>query len=152
MFWNAPPLLPIGSPAPDFSVQDHLGRTVRRADLLGHRTILYWYPKADTPGCTREACSFRDHAAQLGGARVYGVSFDTPEKNRAFAEKFGLSFPLLCDTTREMSVAFHVCKSRRAWFPRRITYVLAADGTIESAERVGNIGAHVEATVARAKG
>jgi peroxiredoxin Q/BCP len=150
MFWS-PELLPVGSPAPDFSVQDHLGRSVRRADLLGHRTILYWYPKADTPGCTKEACSFRDHAAQLGDARVYGVSFDTPEKNRAFAEKFGLGFPLLCDTTREMSIAFHVVRRRWAFFPPRVTYVLAADGTIESAERVGNIGAHVEATVARAR-
>jgi peroxiredoxin Q/BCP len=145
----APPLLPVGSPAPDFTVQDHLGRTVRRADLLGQRTILYWYPKADTPGCTKEACSFRD--AQLGAARVYGVSFDAPAKNAAFAKKFGLSFPLLCDTTREMSIAFHVVRARWAWFPRRITYVLAPDGTIESAERVGNIGAHVAETVARAR-
>ena len=151
MFWNAPPLLPVGSPAPDFTVQDHLGRTVRRADLLGHRTILYWYPKADTPGCTKEACSFRDQHGQLGDARVYGVSFDPPEKNRAFAAKFSLPFPLLCDTSRAMSIAFHVCRSRRAWFPRRITYVLAPDGTIESAERVGNIGAHVDQTVARAR-
>ena len=149
MFWS-PTLLPVGSPAPDFSVQDHLGRTVRRADLLGQRTILYWYPKADTPGCTKEACSFRD--AQLGAARVYGVSFDTPEKNRAFAEKFGLSFPLLCDTTREMSIAFQVVRRSWAFFPPRVTYVLAVDGTIESAERVGNIGAHVEATVKRARG
>jgi peroxiredoxin Q/BCP len=106
MFWSKPELLPVGSPAPDFTVQDHLGHTVRRADLLGQRTILYWFPKADTPGCTKEACGFRDHFAELVGAgRVYGVSFDTPESN----------------------------------------------GRIEHAERVGNIGAHVEDSVARLK-
>src|SRR6185503_20762941 len=67
MFWTKPELLPVGTPAPDFTVQDHLGRTVRRADLLGQRTILYWFPKADTPGCTKEACGFRDHFAELIG-------------------------------------------------------------------------------------
>ena len=152
MFWNKPELLPIGSPAPDFTVQDHLGRTVRRADLLGQRTILYWFPKADTPGCTKEACGFRDHFAELVGAgRVYGVSFDTPESNRRFVEKYHLPFPLLCDTTRTMSVAYRAARGPRSWFPARITYVLGPDGRIEHAERVGNIGAHVEDSVARLK-
>src|SRR5262245_66408833 len=105
MLWKRPELLPAGSPAPDFRVQDHLGRTVTRADLLGQRTILYWFPKADTPGCTKEACGFRDHFAELVGAgRIYGVSFDTPERNRRFVEKYHLPFPLLCDTTRAMSI------------------------------------------------
>ena len=150
MFWNRPELLPVGSPAPDFRVQDHLGRTVALADLRGQRTILYWYPKADTPGCTKEACGFRDHFAELVGAgRIYGVSFDSPEKNSRFAEKFHLPFPLLCDVTREMSVAYRACRSRHSWMPARITYVLGPDGRIEHAERVGNIGASVEAAVGR---
>ena len=150
MFWKRPELLAVGSPAPDFKVQDHLGRTVTLADLRGQRTVLYWYPKADTPGCTREACGFRDHFAELKGAsRVYGVSFDTPEKNRRFAEKFSLPFPLLCDTTRAMSVAWRACRSRSSWFPARITYVIGPDGRIEHAERVGNIGASVEGAVDR---
>ena len=152
MFWSKPELLPVGSPAPDFTVQDHLGHTVRRADLLGQRTILYWFPKADTPGCTKEACGFRDHFAELVGAgRVYGVSFDTPERNRRFVEKYHLPFPLLCDTTRAMSVAYRAARGPRSWFPARITYVLGPDGRIEHAERVGNIGAHVEDSVARLK-
>ena len=149
MFWTKRKLLPVGSPAPDFTVQDHLDRTVRLADLRGRRVILYWYPKADTPGCTKEACGFRDRHAQIAGAGlIYGVSFDSPKSNKAFVDKFKLPFPLLCDTTRAMSIAYGAA-GRFSVFPDRITYVIAADGTIETAEKVGNIGTHVETAVAR---
>jgi peroxiredoxin Q/BCP len=154
MFWSRKPkLLAPGTPAPDFSVQDHLGRTVRLADLRGQRTILYWYPKADTPGCTKESCAFRDRWPQLSGAgRIYGVSFDSPAANKAFVEKYQLPFPLLCDTTKAMSIAYGAAGGKRTLFPSRITYVIAADGTIEHAEKVADIPAHVEATVARLRG
>ena len=150
MFWKQPELLAVGSPAPDFSVRDHLGRTVTLADLRGQRTVLYWYPKADTPGCTKEACGFRDrhqHITDVG--RIYGVSFDTPADNKAFAQKYKLPFPLLCDTTKAMSIAYGAAADASARYPDRVTYVLAADGTVESAEKVTDIAAHVDAAVAK---
>jgi len=154
MFWKKKAkLLAVGSKAPDFSVTDHLGRTVTLASLAGQRTLLYWYPKADTPGCTRESCGFRDRYPQLSGAgRIYGVSFDTPAANKAFVEKYKLPFPLLCDTSKQMSIAYGAASGRFSLFPDRITYLLAADGTIEHAEKVSDIAAHVEASVARRRG
>ena len=143
-------LLKAGDEAPDFSVQDHEGRTVRRADLAGQRVLLYWYPKADTPGCTAESCGFRDrHALITDVGRIYGVSFDTPADNKAFAQKYKLPFPLLCDTTKAMSIAFGAAADASAKYPDRVTYVLAADGTVESAEKVTDIPAHVDAAVAK---
>jgi len=148
MFWTKRKLLPAGTPAPDFSVQDHLGRTVRLADLKGQRVLLYWYPKADTPGCTKESCSFRDHYPQIGAGRIYGVSFDSPAANKAFVEKYKLPFPLLCDTTKAMSIAYGAA-GKFSLFPDRVTYLIDADGRIEHAEKVRDIAAHVDAVVAR---
>jgi thioredoxin-dependent peroxiredoxin len=142
-------LLEVGSKAPDFSVPDHLGRTVRLADWQGKRVLVYWYPKADTPGCTKESCGFRDrHALISDVGLVYGVSYDSPESNKAFVEKYKLPFPLLCDTTRAMSIAWGAASGKLSLFPDRITYVVAADGTIEYAEKVSDIAAHVDAAVA----
>jgi peroxiredoxin Q/BCP len=151
MFWKKKSgLLKAGDPAPDFSVQDHEGRPVRLADLKGQRVLLYWYPKADTPGCTAESCGFRDHHAQITDVgRIYGVSFDTPAENKAFAQKYKLPFPLLCDTTKAMSIAYGAAADTSAKYPDRVTYVLAADGTVESAEKVTDIAAHIDAAVAK---
>jgi thioredoxin-dependent peroxiredoxin len=77
------------------------------------------------------------------------VSFDTPAKNKAFAEAQQFPFPLLCDTDKSMSIAYRACRSRRALFPDRITYIIDAQGRIESAERVSDIAAHVESATAR---
>ncbi len=77
------------------------------------------------------------------------MSFDTPDENKAFAEKFKLPFPLLCDTTRAMSLAFGACADEGAQHPDRVTVVMAADGTIEYAEKVTDIEAHVDAAIAR---
>jgi peroxiredoxin Q/BCP len=151
MFWKKKAkLLAAGAKAPDFAVQDHLGNSVTLAGLRGRRVLLYWYPKADTPGCTAESCGFRDRHAQITDVgAIYGVSFDTPAANKAFAEKYKLPFPLLCDTTKEMSLAFGACADEDAKYPDRVTYVIAADGMIESAEKVNDIAAHVDAAVAR---
>ena len=151
MFWNKKGgLLKAGDKAPDFTVLDHEGRSVKLADWKGQRVLLYWYPKADTPGCTAESCGFRDryqHITDVG--RIYGVSFDTPADNKAFAQKYKLPFPLLCDTTKAMSIAYGAAADASAKHPDRVTYVLAADGTVESAEKVTDIPAHVDAAVAK---
>ena len=151
MFWKKKSrLLKPGDRAPDFSVQDHEGRTVKLADLKGQRVLLYWYPKADTRGCTAESCGFRDRHSQITAAgRIYGVSFDTPGENKAFAQKYQLPFPLLCDTTKAMSIAYGAAADASVQYPDRVTYVLAADGTVESAEKVADIAAHIDSAVAK---
>ena len=78
---------------------------------------------------------------------ILGVSFDTPAENKAFAEKYGFDYPLLCDTTRTMGMAYGACKDSTAKYADRITYVIDADGKIEHAEKVKDIAAHVESAV-----
>ncbi|WP_297528971.1 peroxiredoxin [Thiohalobacter sp.] len=97
-----------GELAPDFSLPGQDGRLHALADYRGHWLVLYFYPKDDTPGCTREACAFRDGLVELGqlDARVVGVSVDDADSHRAFAERHGLPFPLLSDTSGEVAARY----------------------------------------------
>jgi len=145
-----PALLAVGEPAPDFEVPDQDGRVVKLSDFSGQRLLIWFYPKASTPGCTAEGKGFRDRVAKIRLAgKIVGVSFDAPEANKAFQEKHGFPFPLLCDTTRAMGLAYRACASAKAWYPDRVTYVVDANGKIEYAERVKDIPAHVDAATAR---
>ncbi len=103
-----------GQPAPDFSAPDDAGRTVRLSDLRGKKVVLYFYPKDDTPGCTKEACSFRDGAAEMGalGAVVFGVSIDSVESHQRFKVKDRLNFPLLSDVEKRLVSAYGVWKEK----------------------------------------
>jgi peroxiredoxin Q/BCP len=91
--------LTTGDPAPDFTLSDSEGNKVSLSDYRGQRVVVYFYPAAMTPGCTKQACDFRDSLAQLNGAgyQVLGISPDKPEKLAKFVEKEGLTFPLLSD-------------------------------------------------------
>lgn len=103
--------LEVGSPAPDATALDQDGKTVNLAKAYGSGyTLVYFYPKADTPGCTKQACSLRDSFAQLSdrGVQVFGVSHDTVEGQKAFKDKYKLPFSLLADTKHEVSTAFGV--------------------------------------------
>ncbi|MDK9713536.1 MAG: peroxiredoxin [Sulfuritalea sp.] len=95
----------VGTVAPGFSLSDQNGATRRLAEWRGRWVVLYFYPKDDTPGCTAEACAFRDDLAQLTalGAQVVGVSVDDTASHRAFAAKYSLPFPLLSDATAEVA-------------------------------------------------
>ena len=97
-----------GDKAPDFTVRDGEGQTVRLRDLRGQKVVLYFYPKDDTPGCTKEACSFRDSFAKFKkrDIEVLGVSFDSEAKHKKFAQKFDLPFRLLADTDRSIAESF----------------------------------------------
>ena len=88
-----------GSRAPAWTLKDDQGKSVRLSQFKGQPVVLYFYPKDDTPGCTREACSFRDHANQLKslGAVVLGISPDSVDSHARFRDKYGLNFPLLAD-------------------------------------------------------
>ncbi len=97
-----------GEKAPDFAVNDETGQVVRLRDLRGKKVVLYFYPKDDTPGCTREACSFRDSFAKFKkrGIEVFGVSLDSEKSHQKFIDKYSLPFRLLADTERELSESF----------------------------------------------
>ena len=99
-----------GEAAPDFEARDAEGNTVKLSDLRGRKVALYFYPKDDTPGCTKEACSLRDGHAELTrrGIKVIGVSTDDEKSHRKFAEKYSLPFTLLADTDHKVSDAYGV--------------------------------------------
>jgi len=92
-------VLEIGDVAPPFSLLDQHGRTVRLEDFRGRKVLVYFYPEADTPGCTKQSCALRDHMQDLAQAEtdILGISPDLPDKQLAFDEKYGLGFPLLSD-------------------------------------------------------
>jgi thioredoxin-dependent peroxiredoxin len=99
-----------GDAAPDFEARDAEGNNVRLSELRGQKVVVYFYPKDDTPGCTKEACSFRDSFAEFGrrGIKLLGVSTDDEKSHRKFAEKYSLPFTLLADTDHAVADAFGV--------------------------------------------
>lgn len=103
-------LLQEGDRIPDFALKDDRGRVVTQDDFAGKTVVLYFYPKDDTPGCTREACAFRDglEAFEERGAVIYGISADDVPSHERFRDKYELNHPLLADPTREVCEAFGV--------------------------------------------
>ena len=99
-----------GDKAPDFSLSDQRGKTVKLKDFRGKRLVVYFYPKADTPGCTTQSCAVRDARADLKKlkAAVVGISPDTPEKQKKFDDKYDLGFPLLADEGHKVASAWGV--------------------------------------------
>ena len=106
--------LEIGQQAPDFSTHDDQGKTISLKDLRGQSVVLYFYPKDDTPGCTKQACAFRDQYEEVTaqGAVVFGVSPDDQASHTAFKAKFSLPFPLLVDTDHAIAEAYGVWGER----------------------------------------
>jgi len=102
--------LAVGEAAPDFQLQDQRGNKVRLADFKGHKLLIYFYPKADTPGCTRQACSIRDARQDLAdlGLAVLGISPDPVGRQEKFDAKYALAFPLLSDTDHRVAQAYGV--------------------------------------------
>jgi peroxiredoxin Q/BCP len=145
-----PVMLHVGDPAPDFAATDHRGNLVTLSGLKGRRFVLWFYPKADTPGCTRQGCGFRDQAAGYAekGVAIFGVSFDTEAENAAFAEKFSFPFPLLSDTDHEVGLAYGACDSPTDGYAQRITYVIGPDGLIEQAMKTKDPGGQAASLLA----
>lgn len=137
-------ILSPGDVAPDFLVKDHLDRDTTIRQFRGKKVVLFFYPKADTPGCTVESCGFRDlnDEFQAAGAELLGCSFDTIEDNAAFARKFDLPYPILCDVDREIGLAYRACDSPNAGYADRITYVIDEDGFIAHAFEKVDTRAH----------
>ena len=126
--------LSVGDTAPNFTVKDTIGKTVTLSEYAGKPVVLYFYPKDDTPGCTKEACSFRDNYEQYlsKGITVFGVSLDDELSHQQFTEKFNLPFPLLADVDGAIAKAYDVIMERNGTlYAQRVTYVIGVDGKIE---------------------
>ncbi|CAN5549589.1 thioredoxin-dependent thiol peroxidase [soil metagenome] len=130
-----------GDKAPAFSLTDADGNTVKLADFLGRKVIVYFYPAASTPGCTKQACDFRDSLAQLndGGLDVIGISPDKPEKLAKFRDAEGLTFPLLSDPDKSVLAAWGAFGEKKLYGKIvqgviRSTFVVDESGNIEVAQ------------------
>jgi len=127
-----------GQPAPEFELENDAGKTVRLSDLRGKQVVLYFYPKDDTPGCTKQACGIRDTWGEFerAGAVVLGVSTDSVASHVKFKEKYGLPFPLLADTDHAVADAYGVWGEKK-YMGRtyhgvtRSTFVIGEDGTVK---------------------
>jgi peroxiredoxin Q/BCP len=130
--------LQVGDPAPPFAVATSGGGKISLADFLGQQVVLYFYPRDDTPGCTKEACAFRDNftALKKHGAVVLGVSPDTVKSHDKFVAKFKLPFTLLADDDKAIATAYGVLgeksfMGRKYLGVHRVTFLIGADGKIK---------------------
>jgi peroxiredoxin Q/BCP len=140
-----------GDPAPDFTLTDHDGDEVRLADLAGRRVVLYFYPKAFTPGCTAEACDFRDRheVFAAAGYEILGVSPDPPERLAEFRAEHGLPFRLLSDPDHAVASAYGAWGTKKNYGKEyegliRSTFLIGADGTVTGAWRNVRAKGHAE--------
>jgi peroxiredoxin Q/BCP len=128
----------VNDKAPDFTTVDENGKEVSLKDFRGKAVVLFFYPKADTPGCTKEACGFRDAYKQIQktGAVVLGISADSSDKQKKFQDKYDLPYTLLADTDKKICNAFGVIKDKNMYGKifkgiARTTFVIAPDGKIQ---------------------
>lgn len=147
-------MIDTGDKVPNVSLPDDAGKPVAFADLEGQVYVLYFYPKDDTPGCTKEACAFRDNFAQLNrlDAKVFGISRDDAASHVKFKEKFDLNFPLLSDLDGSFCEAFGVWKLRSMYGKEfmgieRSTFLVGPDGKIAKAWRKVDVEGHVDAVI-----
>ncbi len=135
--------LSVGTPAPVFTTKDTHGNTVSLSNLSGKTVVLYFYPKDDTPGCTKEACSFRDTYVDYQGKNVVvlGVSVDDEASHQQFTTKYNLPFPLLADVDKSITQAYDV---DGGGYSKRVTYVIDGSGTISKVYTSINTETHAK--------
>lgn len=143
--------LKVGDNVPELSLPDQDGKTITLKSFKGKQLVLYFYPKDDTPGCTKEACDFRDVEAQIvrAGGVIAGVSLDGKESHQKFIKKFGLPFPLLVDEDATVSKAYGVYKQKnmygkKYWGIERSTFVIDSDGKVKAVFRKVKVDGHVD--------
>jgi peroxiredoxin Q/BCP len=148
-------MLEVGQAAPDFSLTDQEGKRVALSDCRGSSIVLYFYPKDDTPGCTKEACAFRDAFAEYRkrGARILGVSPDEPSSHARFAQKFGLPFTLLSDLDHKVCDIYGVWKEknmygRKSMGVERTTFVIDSAGVLRAVFPRVRVDGHSDAVIA----
>jgi peroxiredoxin Q/BCP len=148
-------MLKEGDVAPDFTTRDAEGNTIRLSDFRGQRVALYFYPKDDTPGCTKQACSFRDADSELAekGIKVLGVSLDSEESHQQFAAKYKLPFTLLSDTDHSVSEAYgvygeHSYGGRSYMGVDRKTFLIDEHGVLKKVFDKVNVEEHADEVMA----
>jgi peroxiredoxin Q/BCP len=144
-----------GTKAPPFTLAADDGSKVKLADLKGAPVVLYFYPADDTPGCTKEACAFRDRSAELKklGAKVYGVSPDSLPSHVKFRDKYKLNFPLLADPDHKVAEKFGAWREKNMYGKKsmgivRSTFLIGADGVIKRVWRSVKVDGHDAAVIA----
>jgi thioredoxin-dependent peroxiredoxin len=139
--------LAVGTDAPAFTVKDTNGNTVSLSDFAGKTVVLYFYPKDDTPGCTKQACSFRDARPDYVSKDVVvlGVSADDEASHQAFTQKYNLNFPLLADTNQTLIKAYDV---DGGGYAKRVTYVIDPNGKIVHVDASVNTTTHASDVLA----
>ena len=147
--------LTVGMMAPEFSLPSTLGRKVSLSEFRGKRVVIYFYPKDDTPGCTMEACAFRDHLPRIQAkdAVVLGISLDDELSHQRFAQKYNLPFPLLSDVDAAVSRQYGTYKEknlygRTYWGIERTTFVVDREGRVENVFRRVKVEGHAEEVMA----
>jgi peroxiredoxin Q/BCP len=144
-----------GETAPDFTLKDDKGSDVRLSDFRGKPVVLYFYPKDDTPGCTKEACAFRDRRADMEsrGAVVLGVSPDDVASHGRFRDKYSLNFPLLADAGHQVAERYgawgeKVFMGRKSIGIRRSTFLIDREGKVAKAWKKVSVDGHDEQVLA----
>ena len=142
-------MLEEGKKAPDFKLKDQLGKAVSLGDFKGKNVVLYFYPKDNTSGCTAEACNFRDEFPKFGklNAEIIGISPDSSESHKKFAEKFELPFILLSDEDKKVVEAYGVWKEKNMYGRKymgveRTTFIIGEDGKIKKIFRKVKVPGH----------
>lgn len=150
--------LTVGDKAPALSLPDQSGEPVSLKDFTGKQVVLYFYPKDDTPGCTKESCDFRDSITPIkkAGAVVLGVSFDGQESHQKFIKKFALPFTLLSDEDKVVAKAYGVYKEKsmygkKYWGIERSTFVIDQAGKLKAIFRKVKVDGHVDDVLAALK-
>ena len=135
--------LSVGTKAPEFTVKDTNGKTVSLSDFTGKTVVMYFYPNDDTPGCTKEAQSFRDNYTEYQNKDmvVLGVSMDNEASHKAFTEKYGLPFQLLADVDGTITKAYNVEGNK---YSKRVTYIIDAEGKISHVDEKVKTDSHAK--------
>jgi peroxiredoxin Q/BCP len=130
-----------GDIAPDFVLTDESGVEHRLSDYRGKPVVVYFYPKDDTPGCTKEACAFRDDNPLFEelGVRVFGISYDTPESHRRFKAKYDIPFTLLSDSDKSVAKSYGAAG---LIFPKRVTFIIDENGKISKVYEKVSVTTH----------
>lgn len=122
-------LLNVGDAAPDFDSIDQNGNPVKLSSFRGAPVVIYFYPRDDTPGCTKEACSFRDNFSEYDklGVKVLGISVDSQNSHKKFEQKYSLNFTLVADSSKEIAEKYGTLSGRSA---KRVTYLIDPNGRV----------------------
>jgi len=148
----------VGRKAPDFTLPDDSGNKVKLSGLRGNPVVLYFYPRDDTPGCTREACAFRDRKAEMAklGAKVLGLSTDGVESHVKFRDKFELNFPLLADSEHKVAEKYGAWREKTRFGKKsmgiqRSTFIIDAEGVVRKMWKAVKVDGHDEQVLAALK-